>query len=219
MTEPKSATVTDVSTVGGPDPMDLTLHALRIKGMAAISALQALTGLDEEVLADALVRMESAGRAAFLDKRSLWRITPEGREHHAVVVAAFLDKISREKLATLYEGEFLTINADVKANCSDWQVRDGSPNEHDDADYDAEVVDRLASTHERALTTLAKMTSAPAHLELYPARLETALRALRDGDTKRFTGFGCDSYHDIWMELHEDLLQILGIDRAVEGSS
>ena len=33
-----------------------------------------------------------------------------------------------------------------------------------------------------------------------------------------FTGVIKNSYHDIWMELHEDLLSILGIDRAVEGS-
>jgi len=28
----------------------------------------------------------------------------------------------------------------------------------------------------------------------------------------------CGSYHDVWMELHEDLILTLGIDRAAEGS-
>ena len=28
----------------------------------------------------------------------------------------------------------------------------------------------------------------------------------------------CNSYHDVWMELHEDLILTLGIDRAKEGS-
>jgi hypothetical protein len=28
----------------------------------------------------------------------------------------------------------------------------------------------------------------------------------------------CGSFHDIWMELHEDLITLQGIDRHVEGS-
>ena len=41
---------------------------------------------------------------------------------------------------------------------------------------------------------------------------------MADGDTKRFTGVMCESFHDIWMELHEDLIVVQRIDRAVEGS-
>jgi hypothetical protein len=33
-----------------------------------------------------------------------------------------------------------------------------------------------------------------------------------------FTGVMCGSFHDIWMELHEDLIQLLGVDRHAEGS-
>ena len=28
----------------------------------------------------------------------------------------------------------------------------------------------------------------------------------------------CESFHDIWMELHEDLILLQGIDRTIEGS-
>ena len=38
------------------------------------------------------------------------------------------------------------------------------------------------------------------------------------GDVRMFTGVMCGSYHDVWMELHEDLILTLGIDRATEGS-
>ena len=38
------------------------------------------------------------------------------------------------------------------------------------------------------------------------------------GDHQLFTGVMCGSYHDVWMELHEDLILTLGIDRAEEGS-
>ena len=34
----------------------------------------------------------------------------------------------------------------------------------------------------------------------------------------RFTGVMSESFHDIWMELHEDLILMQKIDRASEGS-
>jgi hypothetical protein len=49
-------------------------------------------------------------------------------------------------------------------------------------------------------------------------RLTTALEKVKAGDQKQFTGVMCGSYHDVWMELHQDLLLTLGIDRAEEGS-
>jgi len=44
------------------------------------------------------------------------------------------------------------------------------------------------------------------------------LLRLEGGETRMFTGVMCGSYHDIWMELHEDLVQLLGVDRHAEGS-
>ena len=38
------------------------------------------------------------------------------------------------------------------------------------------------------------------------------------GDTKQFTGVMSESFHDIWMELHEDLIVLQRIDRTAEGS-
>jgi len=38
------------------------------------------------------------------------------------------------------------------------------------------------------------------------------------GETNMFTGVMCGSYHDAWMELHEDLILTQGIDRTAEGS-
>ena len=35
---------------------------------------------------------------------------------------------------------------------------------------------------------------------------------------RRLTGVMCGSYHDVWMELHEDLILTQGIDRVSEGS-
>jgi len=52
----------------------------------------------------------------------------------------------------------------------------------------------------------------------YGERLGDALGKVQSGDHHLFTGVMCNSYHDVWMELHEDLILTLGIDRAKEGS-
>ena len=52
----------------------------------------------------------------------------------------------------------------------------------------------------------------------YAPRLAETCRKVIDGETKMFTGVMCGSYHDVWMELHEDLILTQGIDRAQEGS-
>ena len=52
----------------------------------------------------------------------------------------------------------------------------------------------------------------------YNTRLASAAAAVAAGETKRFTGVMCESFHDVWMELHEDLIVVQRIDRTAEGS-
>jgi hypothetical protein len=55
-------------------------------------------------------------------------------------------------------------------------------------------------------------------LEPYAPRLDHVVHRVDAGETNLFTGVMCGSYHDVWMELHEDLILTQGIDRASEGS-
>jgi hypothetical protein len=55
-------------------------------------------------------------------------------------------------------------------------------------------------------------------LARYADRLVAAAATVVGGDPKRFTGVMCESFHDIWMELHEDLIVLQRIDRTAEGS-
>ena len=52
----------------------------------------------------------------------------------------------------------------------------------------------------------------------YAGRLDTAAAQVAAGEVKQFTGVMCGSFHDIWMELHEDLIVLQRIDRVEEGS-
>ena len=57
-----------------------------------------------------------------------------------------------------------------------------------------------------------------APLRCVPSSADGAAARAVNGETKMFTGVMCGSFHDIWMELHEDLIQLLSIDRHAEGS-
>ena len=48
----------------------------------------------------------------------------------------------------------------------------------------------------------------------YPARLGNAIEQLQAGDTAYIARPTVDSYHQVWFELHEDLLVTLGRERA-----
>jgi len=52
----------------------------------------------------------------------------------------------------------------------------------------------------------------------YAPRLDATCRLVQDGQQNMFTGVMCGSFHDVWMELHEDLILTQGIDRSAEGS-
>lgn len=199
------------------DPRFLTHHALRIKGFALSSAVAEVAQQPVTFVEDHLAEMQRVGHANFREVKSLWQITPEGREAHRALLLADLEGVRIDELAGPY-GNFLRLNGDLKQLCTDWQLRDGEPNDHSDAGYDAEVLDRLAALHEGVVPVLDAMASVVARLGPYALRLDAAQCALRGGDTRRFTGVMCGSYHDVWMELHEDLILTQGIDRSREGS-
>jgi hypothetical protein len=112
--------------------------------------------------------------------------------------------------------EFLRLNAALKDQCAKWQLRDEKPNDHDDLTYDTQVIDGLGAIDERAGNVVTKMSAALARLGDYRPRLHVAYDRLREGDVDAFMGASCGSYYDIWMELHQDLMATLGIDRHAE---
>ena len=191
------------------------LHALRIKGMADVPTLAAITGAAADSVGTALHELSSRAEVAHVEARDVWRLTADGRSAHAAALSA---EIAGLDLAALPYERFLAANADFKQICTDWQVRDGEPNDHGDAVYDQAVLDRLVALDDAVEPILHEIADTLAWMARYRSRLSAALQRLLDGDPRAFTGVLCDSYHDVWMELHEDLILTQGIDRAAEGS-
>jgi hypothetical protein len=101
---------------------------------------------------------------------------------------------------------FLGLNRELIRICHEWQQQPG----------DWKVVDRLTTLHERVTPILSRVTRAHVRFETYRPRLRTALARVDDGEQEWFTSPRCDSYHTVWMQLHEDVLLALGVERSSE---
>ena len=80
------------------------------------------------------------------------------------------------------------------------------------------MIDRLLEVDAAAQPVCAAFAGVMTRFGPYGPRLREAAEKVHGGDHHLFTGVMCSSYHDVWMELHEDLILTLGIDRAKEGS-
>ena len=193
-----------------------TLHALRIKGFAKVEVIAEIADVPVGEAREHLEGFEAAGLTSFREARALWQLTPAGREEHLRLLR--VDVAGAD--ADLHEpyARFLALNEDMKQLCGRWQLRGGVINDHTDAAHDATVVEAVADLQRRAAPVVRRLAVALPRLHPYERRLGEACQRFRDGETNMFTGVMCGSYHDVWMELHEDLILSQGIDRAAEGS-
>jgi hypothetical protein len=193
-------------------------HALRIKGFGKVENVCELSGLPEEEVLSHLQAMQEEGQTNFRENRGLWQLTPDGREAYTSALEEDVSRPGfREGLAEKYH-RFLELNETFKGLCSDWQLRNGEPNDHSDEAYDQDCIKRLGVLDDEAQPICHAFAEIAERYDGYAARLAGSRIALENGDQRMLTGVMCGSYHDIWMELHEDLILSQGIDRLAEGS-
>jgi hypothetical protein len=200
------------------DPFFRTFHALRIKGFAKAETIAELADLPGAVVDDHLSALRERDWAMFREARQLWQLTPIGREEHRISLAEDVSGADLgAELRIPYES-FLRLNERFKALCGAWQLRDGDPNDHSDSSYDAGVVQQLVALNEEVVPIVTSMGEVLSRLAPYAPRLAQTCQRVTSGETNMFTGVMCGSYHDVWMELHEDLILTQGINRTSEGS-
>jgi hypothetical protein len=196
----------------------LVLHGLRMRGFGEPGPIAAVVGLDEDVVADNLAKLQAEDLVLRRDGRLAgWALNPLGREEQERL--AQLDLAAAGAGAVVREGyeRFLAVNAELLGVCTDWQVRDGAPNDHTDAAYDAAVIGRLRAIDEAIRPVVADLAEALDRYGHYAQRFAAALARLEAGELEWFTKPLIDSYHTVWFELHEDLLSTLGLERSKEG--
>ena len=74
----------------------------------------------------------------------------------------------------------------------------------------------LFRSHSDASAWLEPVATAVPRLAAYATRLTQAVTAATAGDGRFVASPRVDSYHSIWFELHEELIQLAGRTRADE---
>ena len=201
-----------------------SLHALHVKGFATVedSPSSPASPSRGRVAADPDARSRSLALFQRGPRRS-GSSPPRAEQARRDLIAAELkdagvDDGMRERLPRVPRAQ-RAVQGAVRRLAA---VPEGrrAPNDHSDAAYDKAVIERLVELDRNAQAACASPspTSSRAYAP-YAPRLTTALEKVKAGDQKLFTGVMCGSYHDVWMELHEDLILTLGIDRAKKGAS
>jgi len=179
------------------------LHEIRLRGLVQIDA-------DEVALLAERGYVQRAARGV--------RITVEGRAVHTAWARVTPGSDAEAAAQRAYE-RFLSLNRELVRICHDWQVRPGGvTNDHRDAHYDYAVLDRLHTLDERAGPVVILLAGAVERFTVYRPSLRTAIARIDEGEHAWLASPRCDSYHTVWMRLHEDLLLALGADRASEAS-
>ncbi|KAA8969193.1 MarR family transcriptional regulator [Mycobacterium sp.] len=185
------------------------LQAVRLKGRVGLADLTATLGEDAGEVAATVAQLTRSG--LLVDGAAL-RISPDGRARLAELLAGERERADASALAAVY-ADFRPVNAEFMALVTDWQVKDGRPNTHEDHSYDAAVLARLDEVHQHVLPIVAAAATQLPRLGRYAVRLESALRKLRAGDLDWLSRPIIDSYHTVWFELHEELLLAAGLTR------
>jgi ribosomal protein L14E/L6E/L27E len=191
------------------------LQAVRLKGRVSLADLAATLGEDADDLAAIVDRLTDSG--LLVDGKAL-RVSPDGRVRLDELLATEREHVDAAALAAAY-ADFRTVNAEFKALVTDWQLKAGQPNTHEDPDYDAAVLARLDNVHQRVTPILAAAAAQLPRLSRYSVKLQAALANVHAGETDWLSRPLIDSYHTVWFELHEELIVAAGLTRESEAKS
>jgi hypothetical protein len=191
------------------------LQAVRLKGRVSLADLAATLGEDADDLAGTVDRLTESG--LLVDGKPL-RVSPDGRVRLGELLATEREHVDTAALADAYT-KFRSVNAEFKALVTDWQLKDGQPNTHEDPDYDAAVLARLDDLHHRVTPIVDAAAAQLPRLSRYWAKLQSALDNVHAGDTAWLSRPLIDSYHTVWFELHEELIVAAGLTRESEAKS
>jgi len=196
---------------------------VRLLGVADGGKAAIRYGLDTDEVSELLMDFEAYGwvsRAEFGGSGG-WTLTATGKSENERQLAAELAACGAADEAVRVHAAFLPLNARFQETATRWQVHPvpGDPmalNDHTDLRWDDRVIDALGSVARRLAPLCADLSAVLARFDGYAERYTAALSRVERGEQRWVDAVGIDSCHVVWMQLHEDLLATLGIERGQE---
>jgi pyruvate,orthophosphate dikinase len=192
------------------------VHTLAVKGFATIEGLtDALLSAPDDVQP---VVDQLALDGLVTTTAGAYKLTESGTKRANKILEAERGAWGADAASAALDA-FLDLDHRMKDTVTSWQLRDVDAqlvNDHSDADYDRGVLDRLAAMHAAAIDWLTPVESGCPRLADYGVRLGRALERAVAGDQRFVASPRVDSYHGVWFELHEDLIQLAGRSRTEE---
>lgn len=181
------------------------LHALKVRGLADDAALCEITGMDEAAAKQTVGDLAEAGAVRQRKGRvGGYALTADGRAQHAALHDEYTDAEATTAAERAYEA-FLPHNGTFKQLCTQWQTK---------ADERDVITFELSEIQAELNPSLEALGRDVPRFSRYPDRFEALMTRIRDGEPDAFLKPMTGSYHDVWMELHEDLLLATGRERG-----
>jgi hypothetical protein len=144
--------------------------------------------------------------AQLREARMLWQLTPAGREEHrraldedvAAIGVGAMDDLKR---STRSSSRSTSSSSPLRRLAAARRA----PERPQRRAYDAPSIERLVSLDGRARPVVQRWASSCSARAVLAAS-GSDVPAVLAGERNMFTGVMCGSYHDVWMELHEDLI-------------
>lgn len=202
----------------------LVLHTLRVLGHATVGQVVALRSLPSEVVEEHLEDARALGLVehSSFGGRSSWHLTERGRSSGEDALADELTASGGREHVLAAHAAFLPLNRRIGDVMTQWQLRPtpADPlalNDHRDPAYDDAVIRRLGSLREHLRAITDQLTSVLARFDLHQPRIDAALQHAERGDNAWIDSPDVPSMNLVWIQLHEDLLATLGIERGQDG--
>ena len=196
------------------------VHVMLIKGFVTPNDLAPILFTDPEAVARELDDLVAEGLAELIGGSALagmFQLAEDGKAVGAEAIVADRERWGLENAVKALD-DLLPLDLRMKEIMTGWQLRevDGEQviNDHTDEQHDAAILKGFQSLHEDATAWLKSLVEGLSRLQSYVNRLDRAAGMVDGGDANYLASPRLDSYHNVWFELHEDL--ILLADRTRE---
>jgi hypothetical protein len=192
------------------------LGTIVFKKMATVGAVASATGIDFDTVRAAFEQLAASGAVVLTEDQALPTEVAEKlvREYADVHYGAVRSDPAVERWMARFE----TQNRHFLETVSAWQQIDVGgrkvANDHSDPEYDTQVLARIDATLARMAKLIGELSTKVPRVARYGERLQEAFDKVDAGDLRYLSDPMVDSIHNIWFELHDDILTILGKERT-----